>query len=271
MLQNLCDTHVHTIFSRHAYSTLEEDVRAAADAGLELLGVADHFSAMIAPCGDFRAHQHFGNEAVWPRRWHGVTLLRAAEVDIMDLSGRLFGQGETAWGLDGNPLEGSDFFGFCLRSCDYLVASVHGRQLPDTATPAQGTALYGAVLENPKVLMLGHIGRAGVPFEVKAVVRAAKELHKLIEVNEHSLELAASPFFGDDIPALCRTIAERCAEEGVSIAVNTDAHISYDVGKTPHALAMLEEIHFPQELVATRSAAAFLEAVEQGVGPVEGL
>ena len=28
--QILCDTHCHTLFSRHAYSTLEEDVRAAA-------------------------------------------------------------------------------------------------------------------------------------------------------------------------------------------------------------------------------------------------
>ena len=37
------------------------------------------------------------------------------------------------------------------------------------------------------------------------------------------------------------------------------------------ALAMLEEVHFPQELVATRSAEAFLGAVTRVAGPVEGL
>ena len=31
-----CDTHTHTLYSRHAYSTIEENVRAAAERGLEL-------------------------------------------------------------------------------------------------------------------------------------------------------------------------------------------------------------------------------------------
>lgn len=272
MLQNRCDTHVHTLFSRHAYSTLEEDVRAAADAGVELLGVADHFSPMIAPGLDYRDFQHFGNEGVWPRQWHGVTLLRAAEVDIMDASGKLFGTDVPMLaGLGGQAMD-ELLFNICTRSLDYLVGSVHNPEMH--ATPrSEGTDMYLAVLEHPKVLTLGHIGRAGVPFEVKLVVRAAKELHKLIEVNEHSLQLANNPFFdkGGDIGASCRAIAEECAEQGVSIALNTDAHVSYDIGKWPQALAMLEEIHFPQELIATRSKEAFLDAVAQGVGPVKGL
>ena len=40
-MQILCDTHTHTIFSRHAYSTIEECVRAAAERGLERKAVAD--------------------------------------------------------------------------------------------------------------------------------------------------------------------------------------------------------------------------------------
>ena len=34
----LGDVHTHTLYSRHAYSTIEENVRAAAEAGLEILG-----------------------------------------------------------------------------------------------------------------------------------------------------------------------------------------------------------------------------------------
>ena len=44
-----CDTHTHTIYSRHAYSTIEENVRAAAENGIELLASTDHFSDMLFP------------------------------------------------------------------------------------------------------------------------------------------------------------------------------------------------------------------------------
>ena len=38
-----CDVHTHTLYSRHAYSTILENVAAAKEAGLELLGSTDHF------------------------------------------------------------------------------------------------------------------------------------------------------------------------------------------------------------------------------------
>ena len=38
-----------------------------------------------------------------------------------------------------------------------------------------------------RVFDLGHVGRAGVPFDLDEVLTAAKERHKLIEINEHSL------------------------------------------------------------------------------------
>ena len=46
MLHIRCDTHTHTIYSRHAYSTVEENVRAAAELGIGLLGSTDHYSSM---------------------------------------------------------------------------------------------------------------------------------------------------------------------------------------------------------------------------------
>ena len=97
MLQNRCDVHTHTFFSRHAYSTVRENVLAARDAGLELLGVTDHFSDMLFPGADLthadlRDYQYFINTTTWPRTWEGVRLLHGAEADIRTLDGRLFGQ-----------------------------------------------------------------------------------------------------------------------------------------------------------------------------------
>ena len=41
-----CDTHTHTLYSRHAYSTIKENVIEASENGLELLASTDHFFRM---------------------------------------------------------------------------------------------------------------------------------------------------------------------------------------------------------------------------------
>ena len=265
MLENRCDVHTHTLYSRHAYSTVREDVLAARDAGLELLGVTDHFSDMLFPAtdlthGSLRDYQHFINMGVWPRTWEGVRLLRGAEADIRSLDGRLFGQDiEVACDITTRPLERPvTLYDRVASGCDYVIASVHYKDFAAGAMPEQTTQMYLGALAQPKVLVLGHTGRAGVPFDVRAVVGEAARLGKLIEINEHSLEISRSD---GRTWTSCRAIAEACAELGCQIAVNTDAHICCSVGRTPHALAMLEEIGFPQELVATRSAEAFLAAM----------
>ena len=272
MLLNLCDTHVHTLFSRHAYSTVEEDVRAAAERGLELVGITDHYSAMISSEIRPLEYQHLFNFRAIPREWMGVKVLRGAEADIVDLEGHLFGHGLTFDRMLTGDVWVSPFSleEQALKDVDYAIASVHGRDFTRDATPAQITRMYVKALEHPKVLMLGHIGRTGLPYELGPIVRAASEAGKLLEINEHSFDFGKP---GDARRTAtmdrCRALAEACAEVGVSIAVNTDAHISFDIGRFDHTLAMLEEIHFPKELIATRSANAFVGAVERAIGPLE--
>lgn len=264
MLQNRCDIHTHTIYSRHAYSTIRENVLAARDAGLELLGSTDHFSDMLftgasLESADLRDYQHFINLGIWPRTWEGVRVLHGAEADIRTLDGRLFGQGVAARNITGSAFFASrSLYERVLLNCDYVIASVHYKDFAEGATLAQTTEMYLGALSQPKVLVLGHTGRAGVPFDVGEVVAEAARQHKLIEINEHSLEVGSR---GGRTHTACAAIAEKCAELGCSVVVNTDAHICTAVGKTPHALGMLEEIRFPQELVATRSAEAFLAAM----------
>lgn len=259
----LCDTHTHTLQSRHAYSTLEENVRAAAEAGLELLGSTDHFSGMLAPGveleGDpqLRTYQHFLNQTVWPRTWHGVTLLRGVEADVVDLDGHLFGHG---YPQPHNISFGSydrvrDLDERVMLNLDYAIASVHGKPFAATSTKAENTRMYRAVLEHPKVLILGHIGRSGLDFDIDEVLCAARDLHKLVEINETSLVHRA------ERSARCRLIAERCAALGCSISLGSDAHVSPQVGRFDAALAMLGEIGFPEELVASRDRASFLAAL----------
>lgn len=266
MLENRCDVHTHTLFSRHAYSTVREDVLAARDAGLELLGVTDHFSDMLFPGAslehaNLRDCQHFLNMTVWPRTWEGVRLLRGAEADIRTLDGRLYGQDiAVREDITGGALRArTTLYERVAASCDYVIASVHYREFAREASVVQATEMYLGALAQPKVLVLGHAGRAGVPFDVAEVVGEVARRGKLVEINAHSL---ASRRREGRTWQTCRKIAETCAELGCQVAVNSDAHICCDVGGVAPALRMLEEIHFPQELVATRSAGAFLAAME---------
>ena len=254
------DIHTHTLFTRHAYSTIAENVAAARAAGLELLGSSDHFSSMLFPEQHLRNFQFFLNQVVWPREWDGVTLLRAAEADIVSLEGGLFGQDIPC--ADDITTEratrGYTLYERVSGRVDYLIASVHDRSFTRDASTAQTTDMYVRVLGNPRVFVLGHTGRSGVPFDLDEVLNVAKQQHKLIEINEHSLEVARE---GGRTWTSCSQIALACAELGCQIVINTDAHICTGVGHAPAALRMLEEIHFPQELVTTRSAEAFLGAM----------
>ena len=268
MLQNLCDTHTHTLYSRHAYSTIRENVLAARDAGLELLGCTEHFSDMLFPGStltraDVRDYQFFDNVGIWPEVWEGVRVLHGCEVDIRGLDGSLFGDLiRVTEDIVGRPKPNPKTLAErVFANCDYVIASVHLDDFAKDATVAQGTQMYLNVLHRDKVLTLGHTGRSGVAYDLDEVIGEAARLHKLIEINEHSLE--SRPGKTSDT---CRAIAETCAELGCQIAVNTDAHICTQVGKVPTALAMLEEIHFPQELIATRSAEAFLDAKAAALG-----
>lgn len=263
MFKNLCDTHTHTIFSRHAYSTIRENVLAAKDCGLELLASTDHYSEMLFTTTDARDFQFFYNLHAWPRVWEGVKLLHGCEADIIDTDGHFFGYDI----LVPTEINGAYYqepktlLSRVLAHCDYVIASVHNRDLFSDSSVAQNTEAYIKALNHPLTLEIAHIGRSMVDVEFKPIVEEAARLHKIIEINEHSCD-SKNP----EIGRRCREVAQLCAELGCYIAINTDAHICTDIGKTPRCFAMLEELHFPQELVATSDAETFLAQRKLALG-----
>lgn len=249
------DTHMHTICSGHAYSTIEENVRAASEQGMEAIGITDHFSGLFVSETTLDRYGHFGNYAALPKEWYGVRLFSGAETDIVDLDGRLFGHNlEIPFSYkDRKPT----YQQWLTRGVDYQIASIHARDFTEGASLVQTTEMYCKAMDNPKVLIIGHIGRAGVPFDLDTVLLAAKEKGVFIEINEASLG------YPEKVTSLCRSVAVRCAELGVSISVGSDAHASYYVGKFDKAQSFLSEIHFPQELIGTRNRETFSAAIER--------
>lgn len=249
------DLHTHTIYSRHAYSTIEENARAAAQQGIELLGTTDHFSSMLYPDYMERKHyQYFFNMGCWPKEWYGVRLLHGCEVDIVDLEGNLFGHDISASDgiVDEDISEADSLYGQVTRRLDYCIASVHAKEFAEGASRSRITDMYIKALSNRKVLILGHIGRSGLDFDVDSVITAARDRHKLIEINEHSFGYEAS------IDNRCRQILMRCRELNVPVCISTDAHISYDVGRFDNCKELLQSVDFPIELVANRDIQSFM-------------
>jgi putative hydrolase len=84
-MNTLLDLHTHTIVSGHAYSTMQEMVKAASEKGLKMFGITEHGPAMPGSCSPM----YFRNLAVIPRWMYGVELFVGAEINIMDASGNL--------------------------------------------------------------------------------------------------------------------------------------------------------------------------------------
>lgn len=231
----LVDTHTHTNASAHAYSSLEENVRHAKKIGLEAIAMTNHAPGMP----DAPHIWHFMNMAAnIPREIDGVKILYGVEADIMDTDGTL------------------DIDAGVLSMLDVVIASMHR----DTFTPQTRkahTQAYLNVLQNPYVDIIGHSGSPDYEYNVDTVLALAKKEGKMIEINNNSHLVRRGNLEN------CMHIARRCMELGVFVVISSDAHFSGNVGNFAEAMRMLNEIDFPEALVANTTLDKFLSVLRQ--------
>lgn len=220
----VADLHCHTLSSTHAYSTLLEMVNGAKEKGLEAIAITDHASAME----DAPHFWHFFNTEVWPRKMQGVTVLKGAEMNIVRHDGAL------------------DFDTKFLKGFEWIIASMH-EPVYFPSTPENHLSAWLGVIKNPYVDVLGHSGEERYACDYEKMVKACAEYEKIIEINNHS-------FIGRRNSAKnCTEIAKLCKKFGVTVCVNSDAHIYTGVGNFSDALTMLREIDFPEHLILNTS------------------
>ena len=251
------DAHTHTLASVHAFSTLAENALVAKEKSLQAIVMTDHFGEDFLPVaisGKAMIPAAM-NLKSFPKEIHGVKTLMGTEVDIVDKDGHLYGWNQVMF--EGN-YKGMVQLDALLQTRDVTIASYHQAIIEgEELTKGEGTRMYVNVLQTPGVHILGHIGRVKVPFDIEVVVKEAKKLGKIIEINNHSFG------FGEDVVEKCREIALACANEGTYIAVNSDAHSAHHVGEFSMAFKMLKEIQFPQELIANESLEKLLKIIQK--------
>lgn len=226
------DVHTHTLVSGHAYNTLTEMVRAAADKGLKLLGITEHGRGIPGTCDDL----YFINMRCIPRELFGVRLMMGAELNIVDYDGT----------VDVSPR--------VLKALDLRIAGIHAPYCYTFGTAEQNTAAILGAIRDPAIDIISHPDDGRLMLDYEAVVRAAVEHHTLLEINNNSVHVASRT----NVPDNVRTLLRLCREHRHPIVVNSDAHFMTDVGKTDVVMPLLEETHFPEELILNCDAERFL-------------
>lgn len=224
------DTHTHTLICQHAYSTLLENVRAAAAMGHRFMATTEHGPSMQGG-----PHEWFFenlSQAV-PRELEGVVVIRGCEADIM--------------GLDA----GLDVPDESLKALDMVIASMHRVTFPQGTTKEQRTAVWRAVAGDPRVDVIGHLGDPRFESDYEAVIRAVKEGGQAVELNN------SSPLSRPGCEDNCLRIAALCREYGVPVLLSTDAHFCTAIGHVDWSASVAKRAGLPEEQILNLSYRRF--------------
>lgn len=195
------DLHTHTVWSDGGASVAEM-AAAAAERGYRYYGVSDHSSSLrIANGLDAERLRRQAEEVAAVAS--GVRVLRACEIEVHS---------------DGHL----DLDEAALASLDYAIASVHSGQRGDRSVV---TARTVAAIANPYIDIIAHptgrmpLHREPMDLDFDAVIAEAAQTETALEINAdyHRLDL--------DAP-----LAQRAAEGGVTITINSDAHSTAGLG-----------------------------------------
>lgn len=225
------DVHTHTIASGHAFSTLQEMVKAASEKGLKLYGITEHSSGIPGACDPI----YFRNLHVVPRKMYGVDLLLGAEINILDTAGNI------------------DMDEAMLRMLDIRIAGIHSLCY-QSGTCAENTQGMINVIANPYINIISHPGDGTAELDFEPIVRAAKEHHTLLEINNSSLRPTRNKVHARQNNL---EILRLCKQYGVPVILGSDAHISFDIAVYDYVWDLLSETDFPEELIMNTSVEKF--------------
>jgi DNA polymerase (family 10) len=197
------DLHAHTK-ATDGHNSLEEMARAARDLGREYLAITEHSRRLTVARGldPRRLLEQIDEIDALNERLRGVTLLKGIEVDILE---------------DGSL----DLPDSVLGRLDLVIGAVHSqfylsrKQQTERILRAMGHPHF-TVLAHPS----GRLIQQREPYDVDMlrIFRAAKRRGCYLELNAHPERLD-----------LLDTHCQMAKEEGVLVAINSDAHSTFDL------------------------------------------
>ena len=138
-----------------------------------------------------------------------------------------------------------------LCQMDIAIASIHGPCYKGERTEEAITAAYLAAMENPLIHIIGHPDDGRYPVDYEQLAKTAKETGTILEVNNGSLRPGG---FRVDTRKNDLKMLEYCKKYEVPVTMGSDAHMDVDLADYSYALPVIEESHFPEELIVNTSA-----------------
>lgn len=221
------DTHTHTVLSGHAHSTLLENAAAAARIGLRGFVMTDHGPSIHSAPPDY----NIGTYAYLPKIIEGVRIYAGVEANIIDFSGSI------------------DIREKYSKQLDFTIAGLHEVVMESGGSEKDTAAVLGA-LGNRYVDIISHPDNPSYKLDYEAVVKKAARMGKLLEVNDHSMEYRKG---GANIEEMLRL----CKKHELRVAVSSDAHFAFGIGKFDAALSVLQKYDFPESLVVNATLERF--------------
>lgn len=230
------DVHTHTVASGHAYSTIQEMARAAADKGLKILGITEHGPNIPGTCNPI----YFRNLHCVPRQLYGIRLMLGAELNILNANGDI-DLDERHW-----------------RMLDLRIAGIHSLCWQG-GTKEQNTEGVVKAMNNPYVQIISHPGDGTADLDFEKLVMASKQTHTLLEINNHSLAPVRHKAVARPNNAEILRLAKRF---GVPVILGSDAHFSAMIAQYDNLWPLIAETNFPEELIVNYDTERFLNYIK---------
>jgi len=231
----LLDAHCHTVASGHAYSTVTECAKAAAEKGLSLIAITDHAPKMPGSCGFL----HFLNLGVIPKEMFGVEVLKGVELNILDITGKV------------------DLSNNTIKKLDVVIASLHTPCI-SPMSQEENTQCVINTMKNSYIKILGHPGDPRYPLDIHKVISASRDTNTVIELNNTSLSPNNGRYGGKDVMI---QILKECEKQNLPVIFGSDAHFHTNIGNFSDVERLTDEIGFPQELILNTSVEKFKKAL----------
>lgn len=240
LMQNLVDLHTHSVLSKHAFSSVTENIAYAKRNGLKYYGISEHQEDEYG----VGSHKYAAlNLHTIPRNVDGVHILRGIELNILDD------------GYIEMPLALYEYV-------DYSIISLHTYVYSPKHTKEENTNAFLKAMDFPKVKILGHIDNPAYPLDYEKVIEEAHKRNLIIEFNNNSLAPNGARVGAKEKDY---EILEICRRLNCPIIISSDAHICYDVGRYDRAYDFLKEIDFPMDLVLNFNESLFLKYFKEFV------
>ena len=221
MIQHpVCDLHIHSIASGHAFNTINEIIQYATNNGYSMIGISEH----------------------------GPNMERAPHTGYFEMLYRLphqFGTLKTLYGCEANILDTDgtiDLPDRLIAKMDYVIAGLHKRTDYSGRDRNDHTKAIISVIRSGKADIISHPVSLNFTVDPERIIEAALDEHVILECNKSVLKEAVL-HQNTEVIRCTTTFLHEAFKVGVAVLFGSDAHHISEMGITDEDMNIMQEVY----------------------------